>query len=90
MVIHQNIYFTGKTTATVGPFRNRPVLGLESAVRKMGGTVVTNLDMADNIIVGWYADYNAIEKQYPDAMLMLEAKIDDFVQELEIGIEQLY
>lgn len=87
---HFNTYFTNKDTAIIGPLRNRPWQGLENAIEAMGGCVVNNPEEADNIIVGWYANYEEIEKHYPAAILMMEAKIDDFVQELPVGIEQLY
>jgi hypothetical protein len=81
-------YFTGRKTAICGQFRNLDTEGLKRAVVKMGGTManIGSAEVPDNIVVGWYAtreDWTQIEAQYPKAILMMEAKIDDFVQEIE-------
>jgi hypothetical protein len=90
-------YFTGRTTALFGQFRTLDTEGLKRAVVKMGGTMakIGEAAMPDNIVMGWYVSQgqlSQIEAQYPHAILMMEAKIDDFVQEIDDveGIRSLF
>lgn len=92
MTIHQNIYFTGKKVAIDG-CTLYPIDGLKTAVAKMGGTLVTDLNQAELIVYGKNSVLAASRdpyRDYPNAISSWEGKVDDLLQELPNGIEDLF
>lgn len=87
-----NIYFTGKKVYIDG-VAHYAVDDLTRAIGKLGGEVCQNPENADFII---YGDASEIAQDtdprtlYPLAITTHEGKLDDFVQELDDGIEALF
>ena len=87
-----NIYFTGKKVLIDG-VTLYSADNLARAVAKLGGEVCQNPENADLIIYGKDSEI-AQDTQpgtlYPNAITTWEGKVDDLVQELPNGIEDLF